>query len=638
MAAITIWERSVSQYLRRLFKKKVQFNKRLLKSKIKMATHSATPESGATEQNFGVPGQEVSEMQITDRGQAEEVAIKSTQFNIIDPLIKAQYRLHQQLSWGMGIAAGHVLSSMVISPKLNEWTQHLSNMYNTWGGGFDVQIMLAGTGFHAGKLAITKIPPNINPKELTAADLTAFPYEIIDVKSQDSIYITGHDQRPVAYHYTMNKSLSNTTTTGLDYTNLVANGGTIVLWVLNPLTSAGSETKSVNISIFTKPSMDFQFAQLVSPDRKGQVIGDLPNLLMHGSVVDMEGSHGERICTTMVKSSAKYSMRQTIGCNGPIEKYKQQWVKPAYSWFWGGASEYQCKGAENIQVDSFWLIAAGSVGYPVLGMMETAVGSRDDGLTGNTNYYIAEVYYSGAATGLPKILIATTEGPAKAYTFYFKCYPVTAGVKSKALWCYKKIAAISMSDKLNYIGALAPVVPFCMNQGVVRQWPTGNNLYTLKAPLDEVLCTFTNLLGTVGEGSLQTDGIREQLREQRYKMPEESSALMGLYIDGVLATYFRLMPEGFFTHKKLKTMKSWQISYKHKPNTATMKFINYLDQSQQLPTLGEAEKAAAALNTLRLRMEEEEFELQERSNQIKAAEQACKYEQENAQQSQDGQE
>jgi len=456
-------------------------------------------------------------------------------------------------------------------------------------------------------LALTKLPPNINPKDLTPADLTAFPYEIIDVKSQDSIFLTAHDQRPVHYHYTMTANINNfTNESDPDYSKLIATGGTVVLWVLNPLASAAAEIKPVNISIFTKPAEDFQFAQLVSPDRSGQITVSLPKLIMHGHLVDCRGAHGEYIVATAKKSLNTIGIARCIGVNGPIEDYGQTWVLPEYCGYWGSENSYGMKGVQDKACEMFNLKAVGIVGYPVMGMLETAVGTRDDGLEANKNYYIEEVFYSGDCPEGTKITINSKEGKVNKWTYYFKVYPV-GGTASTSKWAFKKFAALSWTEACCYMGATATTYDKCFNQAIVQTWPTGNQPNTMVAPLDEVVCVFRNFLGRDGEGSLQTSGMREQIREMKYRMSPGTTACFVLKIDGVPTTYFRLNQAGFLSHKNLKKMKKWQISWEHKPNNSWLEFMNFLDENQQLPTLGEKEQTKATMNLMRLNMEEQEF-------------------------------
>ena len=75
-------------------------------------------------------------------------------------------------------------------------------MYNAFAGGFQFSLTIAGTGFHAGKLMVVRLPPNIHPTSLRRIqDVGAFPYYIIDPKTLETIVKSAMDQRDVMYHY-----------------------------------------------------------------------------------------------------------------------------------------------------------------------------------------------------------------------------------------------------------------------------------------------------------------------------------------------------------------------------------------------------------------------------------------------------
>lgn len=198
---------------------------------------------------------------------SEEAATHTGAFNTIDMYMRMQFLALASFRWSTEQNPGTLLWSTPITPKLShQFIRHLSEMYNTWVGGFDYNIKVCGTGFHAGAIAIVRLPPNIAPNTVTSpADFTAFEYMIIDPKTLE--VVTEHiiDQRRWMYHY-MND-------TGVD-----SIGGYIAAYVLVPLVTSSTGATQINVQVLTRPSMDFNFFQIKPLDAKDDVGEDTGNI------------------------------------------------------------------------------------------------------------------------------------------------------------------------------------------------------------------------------------------------------------------------------------------------------------------------------------------------------------------------
>nr|ACL14993.1 capsid [Norovirus Hu/GII/2005/6894/Chelyabinsk/RUS]ACL14997.1 capsid [Norovirus Hu/GII/2005/6675/Chelyabinsk/RUS] len=83
------------------------------------------------------------------------------QTNIIDPWIRMNFvqAPNGEFTVSPRNSPGEVLLNLELGPELNPYLAHLSRMYNGYAGGMEVQIMLAGNAFTAGKLIFAAVPP-----------------------------------------------------------------------------------------------------------------------------------------------------------------------------------------------------------------------------------------------------------------------------------------------------------------------------------------------------------------------------------------------------------------------------------------------------------------------------------------------
>lgn len=174
--------------------------------------------------------------------------------NTIDPYFYNQFVALTNFTWTTTQPPGTLLWSSAISPLRGHINlQYLSKLYNIWVGGLDYQVKVAGTGFHAGAIAVCRLPPNINPATLTGSNqFTMFEYTIIDPKTLEAMMKGICDQRPVMYHY-MNTPL----------TDPLAIGGYIAIYVLLQLNTSSSGSSQIDVQVFNKCAIDFNLLQIV---------------------------------------------------------------------------------------------------------------------------------------------------------------------------------------------------------------------------------------------------------------------------------------------------------------------------------------------------------------------------------------
>lgn len=188
----------------------------------------------------------------------EEAMLHTGAFNSIDIYMRMQFLALASFAWTTQQAPGTLLWQAPIKPQnSHQFIRHLALMYNTWVGGFDYNIKVCGTGFHAGALAIVRLPPNIQPSSVTSpADFTAFEYIIIDPKTLE--VVTEHiiDQRRTMYHY-------------MNDTGMESSGGYIAVYVLVQLNTSSTGSQQIAVQVLTRPSQQFNFFQIKPIESKG---------------------------------------------------------------------------------------------------------------------------------------------------------------------------------------------------------------------------------------------------------------------------------------------------------------------------------------------------------------------------------
>lgn len=182
-----------------------------------------------------------------------EAPMHSGEMNGIDPFLMTQFIALTSVVWDTSMSVGQLLWSIPIHPSfIHVYTAHLAKMYNAYAGGFDAGVVIAGTGFHAGKLLVVRLPPNIKPSSITRiTDATAFPYYVIDPKTLEVVVKSAMDQRNVMYHYLP-----------YDENNIQSFGGYLAIYVLLPLNTSATGATQISVQIFSRPAQNFLFTQL----------------------------------------------------------------------------------------------------------------------------------------------------------------------------------------------------------------------------------------------------------------------------------------------------------------------------------------------------------------------------------------
>ena len=149
-----------------------------------------------------------------------------------------KFVLKMNFSWASVSTPGTILALLPVTPlESNEVVAHLARLFNGWVGSLDYQLCVMGTGFQAGRLLISWIPPNVNPRKLNLSQLTTYPGTTIDVKCENPVYITSKDQNPRAFHYTREaKDI----------------GGNLVISVLSQLRNSSEGTSTANVTLSEK--------------------------------------------------------------------------------------------------------------------------------------------------------------------------------------------------------------------------------------------------------------------------------------------------------------------------------------------------------------------------------------------------
>lgn len=175
------------------------------------------------------------------------------QNNIIDPWIRTNFvqAPNGEFTVSPRNSPGEILLNLELGPDLNPYLAHLSRMYNGYAGGVEVQVLLAGNAFTAGKILFAAVPPNFPVEFLSPAQITMLPHIIVDVRTLEPIMIPLPDVRNTFFHYN-NQPNSRMRLVAMLYTPLRSNG-------------SGDDVFTVSCRVLTRPTPDFEFTYLVPP-------------------------------------------------------------------------------------------------------------------------------------------------------------------------------------------------------------------------------------------------------------------------------------------------------------------------------------------------------------------------------------
>nr|ACX69259.1 VP1 [Norovirus dog/GVI.1/Bari/91/2007/ITA] len=252
---------------------------------MKMASNDAAPPSSDGAANL-VPEINNEVMALEPVAGAQLAAPVAGQFNAIDPWIRQNFVQAPEGEFTVSPrnAPGEILLNLELGPHLNPFLQHLAQMYNAYAGGMEVQVVLAGNAFTAGKIIFAAIPPHFPPERLSAAQATQFPHVIVDVRQLEPIVLPLPDVRHNLFHFNQQNDERMHLVAFL-YTPLRANSGN------------GDDVFTVSCRVLTRPSQDFEFMFLVPPTvEKKTVAFSLPQL----AVGEMSNSRWPARITGMV--------------------------------------------------------------------------------------------------------------------------------------------------------------------------------------------------------------------------------------------------------------------------------------------------------------------------------------------------
>lgn len=226
-----------------------------------MSTQPATVE-GAVVTGSTEPGTTVSTSELQGPGAGPAEAVEHITSSIkIDEFLHSEFIAGPTIPINTTMLPGTRLYTAKVHPhNVNELTTYYSRMYNGWTGGIDVRIVIAATGFHAGKIGVARLPPNYKPEDISRiADLTVFNYRFFDVKLTNELTVHIPDQRRVMYHYM--KPVDGDLTED-------EFGGWFIIWVMLPLKTSSTGNASVDMQLFFRMGADMDFEQpvpLISP-------------------------------------------------------------------------------------------------------------------------------------------------------------------------------------------------------------------------------------------------------------------------------------------------------------------------------------------------------------------------------------
>lgn len=234
----------------------------LLSIKKKMATRAApaTATSGASSDGLeedsisGTPGV-ISMEEVAVVPPETEVPSKVGVANAMDPYVYEHFLQTANITWSTSQVEGTLLWYSPLHPsRMNQIAAYLSKIYNAWGGGMEYKMNIMGTGFHAGKVAMIRLPPNIHPTTIRGlSQWTMFEYCMFDPKMMDAITKKFIDQKNIAYHYGNKLNEEDTQTFG----------GWVAIVVFSPLRTSSTGNNQINLLLFNRFSPDFTVAQPV---------------------------------------------------------------------------------------------------------------------------------------------------------------------------------------------------------------------------------------------------------------------------------------------------------------------------------------------------------------------------------------
>lgn len=189
------------------------------------------------------------------------------EMTVIDPTIRSRFAPTPggTLSIRTGTPTGQILWSTRVTPDMNAFTKYLASMYNAWCGGFDVMIVIGANNFIGGKIVAIYTPPSRDPNNYSLDELLCFDHTVLDIRMMDNVVLACSDIKNVLWHRVAD--------TGVD-----GCAGYFTLALMTNLVTAGNAgiEMSLDLRIFSRPSLNFDFRMLVPPASSsitGETIG-----------------------------------------------------------------------------------------------------------------------------------------------------------------------------------------------------------------------------------------------------------------------------------------------------------------------------------------------------------------------------
>lgn len=186
----------------------------------------------------------------------------------IDPQLYMQKIQIGTETWSSGQEIARKIVTYPIHPSSHPFLAYLSPMYNTWDGGIQFFFRVLGTGFHAGQLAFTRVPPNLVLEDFdTPTKLSTLETVYVDPKDLNAVAIEVMDQRPTMFHMTNIPpvTVTNSMTAAEKFMNSTSFGGHLCMWISGQLNTSSSGSNQIDIVTWVRPAPTFRFAQLIPP-------------------------------------------------------------------------------------------------------------------------------------------------------------------------------------------------------------------------------------------------------------------------------------------------------------------------------------------------------------------------------------
>nr|AUO60021.1 VP1 capsid protein [California sea lion norovirus] len=219
---------------------------------MKMTSKDVAPSTDGAANLVPVDQNEV--MAIEPVAGAQLAAPVAGQFNAIDPWIRLNFvqAPNGEFSVSPRNSTGEILLDLELGPELNPFLAHLARMYNAYAGGMEVQVILAGNAFAAGKIIFAAIPPGFPAGAISASQATNFPHVIVDVRQLEPVNLPLPDVRNRLFHFNNEAPEPRMRLVAILYTPLRVG-------------NTGDDVFTVSCRVLTRPSQDFEFMFLVPP-------------------------------------------------------------------------------------------------------------------------------------------------------------------------------------------------------------------------------------------------------------------------------------------------------------------------------------------------------------------------------------